>query len=79
MTDSELDRLESAICHLTFTEQVWLMDRLAQKIRDRSARVMSVKDEHLEAMAEDPAIQRELIEIENEFASTEHDGPEIHR
>ena len=39
MVDSELSRLESAIGQLTFTEQVWLMDRLAQKIRDRSARV----------------------------------------
>jgi hypothetical protein len=79
MTNTELNRLESVIGQLTFTEQVWLMDRLAQKIRDRSARVVSVQDEHLEAMAEDPAIQRELIEIENEFASTERDGLEIHR
>jgi hypothetical protein len=30
-------------------------------------------------MAKDPAIHRELIEIEIEFASTEHDGLEIHR
>jgi hypothetical protein len=30
MSDSELDRLESAIGQLTFTEQVWLLDRLAQ-------------------------------------------------
>jgi hypothetical protein len=68
MSPSELDRLEFAIGQLTFTQQVWLMDRLAQKIRDRSARVMSVEDKQLEAMARDPAIQRELLEIENEDA-----------
>ena len=68
MTNPELDRLESAIDQLSFTEQLWLMDRLAQRIRDRLPRLAGVRDQELEAMAQDPAIQREMLEIENEFA-----------
>jgi hypothetical protein len=33
-----------------------------------------VRDQELEAMANDPAIQRELREIEAQFAVTEFDG-----
>jgi hypothetical protein len=55
------------------------MDRLAQRIRDRSPRLSCVQNQELEAMARDPAIQRELLEIENDFAITEHDGLEIHQ
>jgi hypothetical protein len=79
MTNSELDRLESAIGQLSFTEQLWLMDRLAQRIRDRSAQGISARDKQLQTMADDPAIQRELREIEDEFALAEHDGLDAHR
>ena len=79
MTNPDLVRLESAIDQLSFTEQLWLMERLAQRIRERSPRVSSVQSRQLEAMAHDPAIQRELQEIESEFAMTEHDGLETHR
>jgi len=79
VTNPELDRLESAIDQLSFAEQLWLMDRLVQRIRDRSPRLPCAPYQELEAMARDPAIQRELVEIENDFAITEHDGLEIHQ
>jgi hypothetical protein len=74
MANPELDRLESAIGQLSFTDQLWLMDRLAQRIRERSPHLTSDQNQQLEAMAGDPAIRRELQEIEVEFAQTEHDG-----
>ena len=77
MTNPELDRLESAIGQLSLTKQLTLMDRLAQRIRVRSPRASVATNQELEAMALDPAIQRELMEIENEFALTEDDGLEI--
>ena len=77
MTSPELDRLESAIEKLSFTDQLWLMDRLAQRIRDQSSRLARLPNDELEAMAQDPAIQSELFEIEHDFAITEHDGLEI--
>jgi hypothetical protein len=79
MTSPELDRLETAIGQLSFTEQLWLMDRLFQRIRERTFRLTGVQDKQLETMAEDPAIQRELREIDNEFALADSDGLEIHR
>jgi hypothetical protein len=79
MTNPDLDRLESAIDQLSFTDQLWLMDRLAQRIRDRSPRSSCVQIRELEAMARDPAIQRELLEFENDFAITEPDGLDIHQ
>jgi len=79
MPNPDLVRIESAIDQLSFTEQLWLMERLAQRIRERSPRVSSAQSGELEAMAHDPAIQRELQEIESEFAMTEHDGLDTHR
>jgi hypothetical protein len=38
-----------------------------------------VQIQELEAMARDPAIQRELLEFENDFAITEPDGLDIHQ
>jgi hypothetical protein len=78
MANPELHRLESAIGQLSFAEQLWLMDRLAQRIRDRSPHPSGAENKQLDAMSADPAIQRELQEIEVEFALTEHDGLELH-
>ena len=50
------------------------MERLIQRIRERSLHGAQMNDDEIERMAEDPAIQRELREIEAEFAHTEHDG-----
>ena len=74
MTNPELDRIGMAIDQLSFSDQLWLMERLAQRIRERLPRIPSVQHQELEAMAHEPAIQRELQDIEAEFAMTEHDG-----
>ena len=79
MTNPDLDRLESAIDQLSVMEQLWLLERLARRIRSHIPPRPSMLGSELQAMAQDPAIQRELIEIESDFAITEHDGLEIHQ
>jgi len=76
MMSAELVRLEAAIDQLPFSDQLWLMERLARRIRERSEHAPDSRDRALEVMANDPAIQRELREIEAEFALTESDGLE---
>jgi len=76
MMSAELVRLEAAIDLLPFSDQLWLMERLARRIRERSEHAPDSRDRELEEMANDPAIQRELREIEAEFALTESDGLE---
>ncbi len=77
MTSPELVRLEAAIEQLPVTDQLWLMERLARRIREQSVHPPDPRE--LEEMANDPAIQRELREIEAEFAMTEFDGLEDHQ
>jgi len=78
MSNPDLVRVEAAISQLSFSEQLWLMERLAQRIRERSPCIPSVDDQEIEEMARDPAIQRELQDIEAEFSMVEHDGLEDH-
>jgi hypothetical protein len=73
MNTLTLESIESAINHLSFLEQVQLLERLAQLIRRQTERPHSVENQ-LAAMAADPDIQRELRQIEAEFAGTEMDG-----
>ena len=73
---ADLSTLEAAIDRLPFRDQLWLMERLARRIRERSEHPPASRDQALEEMANDPAIQRELREIEAEFATTESDGLE---
>jgi hypothetical protein len=77
MMSAELVRLEAAIDQLPFSDQLWLMERLARRNRERSAHAPDSRDRELEEMANDPAIQRELREIEAEFTLTESDGLEF--
>ena len=78
MTNPDLVRVEAAISQLSFSEQLWLMERLAQRIREQSPCIVSVDDQEIEEMARDPAIQRELQDIDAEFSLVEHDGLEDH-
>jgi hypothetical protein len=71
---STLEIIETAIEHLSLTEQLTLMERLASRIRSRALGVLAVDDNLLAEMAEDPAIQRELRQIETEFSVTDADG-----
>jgi hypothetical protein len=74
MTTPDLVNLEAAIDQLPFSDQLWLMERLARRIRERSLQALGSPERELEEMANDPDIQRELREIETEFAITESDG-----
>lgn len=70
-----LSELEENIYELSLDEQLWLIERLAQHIRN----AMAIKDNfetQLIAMANDPEIQDELQMIEAEFAIAEADGLE---
>ena len=74
MTTPTLERIETAIAQLSLAEQLWLMERLAHRIRHSSLRPLRVQEADLAAMAADPAIQQELAHIAAEFALTELDG-----
>jgi hypothetical protein len=70
-----LSQIEENIYELSLDEQLWLIERLAQHIRN----TMEEKDNlesQLVTMANDPEIQNELQLIETEFAVTEADGLE---
>ena len=74
MTSPTLDTIEAAIEQLSLPEQLTLMERLASRIRSRTLRAPAARDSDLAAMANDPDMQRELRQIEAEFAVTEADG-----
>ena len=70
-----LSQIEEDIYKLSLDEQLWLIERLAQHIRN----AVAIKDDfemQLIAMANDPEIQNELQIIETEFAIAEADGLE---
>lgn len=73
MNTLALESIESAISQLSLLEQVRLLEQLAQRIRKQTERQQN-RDDELAAMAADPAIQRELRQIEAEFSGTEMDG-----
>ena len=70
-----LSQLEENIYELPLDEQLWLMERLAQNIRNLIATKQDIEMQ-LMAMANDPEIQNELQMIEEEFALAEADGLE---
>jgi hypothetical protein len=74
MTTTTVDRLEIAIARLPLSEQLWLMERLVQRIRRMTQAVVVAQEQDLAAMATDSDIQRELHAINTEFANTELDG-----
>jgi hypothetical protein len=74
MTTSTLQRIETDIAQLSLAEQLWLIERLAHRIRQSSLRPLIVQEGDLAAMAADPAIQHEVQQIAAEFAMTEMDG-----
>jgi hypothetical protein len=50
------------------------MERLVHRIRTRTLRTPLVQESDLVAMVHDPAIQRELAQINAELAATEANG-----
>lgn len=76
MVSADLISLEAAIDRLSASDQLWLMERLARRLRERSGPVPDPREQELEEMAKDPAIQGELREIAAEFAAADSDGLE---
>ena len=72
-TETRLSQLEAAVNELSLRDHLWRMEPLFQQIRQRSLGRPAVNDCELEPMARDPAIQRQLKEIEAEFALAECD------
>jgi hypothetical protein len=75
MSLSVLTEIEERINQLSPDERIWLMGRLAYGLRKSDSRHTALERE-LAAMAADPAIQREIQKINEEFAVTEADGLE---
>jgi hypothetical protein len=71
-----LQELENRIAQLSRDEQLWLIERLAHRLRLAPSTADTTLEDDLAAMAADPDIQRELRAIEQEFAGTEGDGLE---
>ena len=74
MNTTVLEQIEADISQLSLSEQLLLMERLAHRIRKNTLRPRPALADQLAAMANDPDIQRELQQIEAEFAGTETDG-----
>jgi len=75
MNLSVLSQIEERIHQLSLAEQLWLIERLAQRLRTQLIPQTMVEDV-LATMAADPDIQRELQCIEEEFAPAAADGLE---
>ena len=75
MPASVLSQIEERITQLPVDEQLWLIERVAQRLRE-SMRKQHALDAQLVAMAADPDVQRELHKMNEEFAVTESDGLE---
>ena len=68
-----LSEIEAHIDELSVAEQLALLEYVAQRLRKNLGAQSNLENE-LALMAADPDIQRELREINEEFASMEADG-----
>ncbi len=74
MSETTLSQIDDVISRLAITEQLWLIERVAHRLSASSWQQQNVLDSQLIAMAADPAIQRELQQIDVEFAVVMPDG-----
>jgi len=70
---SVMAEIESQLDQLTPDEQLLLIEKLAKRLRRKDDKDW---ERDLAALAADPDIQRELREIEQEFAGNEMNGLE---
>jgi hypothetical protein len=75
----QLIQIEKSISSLSKEEQLWLVERIIHNLRKNDFnQLANLPKENIEQqlakMANDPAIQAELIAINQEFADTEMDG-----
>jgi hypothetical protein len=81
MMSPKLLEIDRTIRNLSLAEQQWLLERLTKQVqcqkqsRGKFADMEAIKQQ-LEDMANDPDIQREIAEINQEFAIAEMDGLE---
>jgi hypothetical protein len=73
MNLSALSQIEESIDQLPLVEQLWLIERVAQRLREKLD-AQSAFDQQLAAMAADQEMQQELRHIEEEFAHAAADG-----
>ena len=78
MSSTVLSQIERTISHLSYDEQLWLIEQLAHNLRkvESDSVEQAAFESRLAEMATDPEIQAELQEIDREFAATEADGLE---
>jgi hypothetical protein len=74
MNTAALEKIEAQILQLGLNEQLELIEFLARRVRENAQKPSDNLENELSEMANDPEIQRELREIENEFAGTLLDG-----
>lgn len=73
MNATALSQLEERIHELSFAEQLWLIERVAQRIREQLG-VQNALEHQLILMAADPDVQQELQRIEEQFTPVAADG-----
>ncbi len=73
---NKLLEIEQAINSLSLDEQKWLLNRLSEKVKEKSTKLLEEYDREnqIEIMANDPEIQIEIALIDREFIITEMDG-----
>ncbi len=76
MSVTNLSQIEKEISMLPQNDQLMLMEKIIHRLRKSSQNRGDMIETQLAAMASDPEIQRELKEINEEFAQTESDGLE---
>ena len=70
---SALSQIEDSLAQLSLAEQLWLIERVAQRLRAHLD-AQSTFDQRLVAMAADQEMQQELRRIEEELAPAATDG-----
>jgi hypothetical protein len=73
MNQTVLSQIEQNIMQLSTDEQLLLISRVAEKLRQKAATDFEFENK-LAEMADDADIQRELRNIEEDFRYTELDG-----
>jgi hypothetical protein len=71
-----LSDIETKLDKLSHEEQVWLIERLYERVRQGESAEKPGFEADLARMAADPEIQNELRNINGEFLTTEADGLE---
>ena len=74
MSQFTLSQIEERFSKLPISEQRGLIDRLVRRVNEQTSKQNKDVDDQLAQMAADPDIQREVQEIEREFALTDSDG-----